>query len=219
MNGVKFGDYHSYNNLGLVLGPFSLSPATPQLNFLKIPGRNGYLDLTEANGGVKYNSREFTFTFTAVPSEYTGWADVCVSKVERVLHGKRLPIIFDRSPGCRWIGRCVVDSYHQDKNVFTIVVKATVDPQPHYRSSIGVPGSYYETTDNIVIKNGTSHVISPVEVEVSGIKSAVIVFGGEEYTVEPGNAVIDVRLVPGENSFTVTHTGTITLSWWEDGGA
>ena len=52
MNGVYFDDIHSYRDLNLILSPFTPTPAVPQTNLLQVPGRDGLLDLTEANGAV-----------------------------------------------------------------------------------------------------------------------------------------------------------------------
>ena len=86
MNGVYFGNVHSYEDLHLILAPFTPAPAEPQTNFLQIPGRDGLLDLTEANGEVKFNAREFVFTFTIAPGDPLTF-DEWLSAVSNALNG------------------------------------------------------------------------------------------------------------------------------------
>lgn len=127
MNGVYFGNIHSFYDLNLILAPFTPTPAEPKLNFLEIPGRDGHLDLTEANGEVKYNSREFEFIFTVAPGDPLTF-DERVSAVSNALNGLRCKITLDRDPDYYWEGRCAVSEYDQDKNIGQIVVTATVNP-------------------------------------------------------------------------------------------
>lgn len=125
MKGIWFDDIHSYNDLNLVLSEVNIPPAEPKLNFVDIPGGDGDVDLTEALGEVKYNSREGSITFTAFP--YYDFEEK-KKEVSNLLNGKRCKIRLDKDPGYYWLGRCVVDDYVSDKMVRQIVVKIKVDP-------------------------------------------------------------------------------------------
>lgn len=150
MNGVKFGVIHSYNDLNLILAPFTPTPAEPKVNFLEIPGRDGYLDLTEANGEVKYNSREFVFTFTAAPGDPLTF-DERVSAVSNALNGLRCKITLDRDPDYYWEGRCAVSEYAQDKTIGQIEVTATVNP---YKLKQEPTVIYSMTSENSLLWDG-----------------------------------------------------------------
>ena len=127
MKGVFFGNIHSFNDLNLFLSPFTPAPAEPQTNFLQVPGRDGFLDLTEANGEVKFNSRTFEIPFSVMPGDDLTF-DERVSKVSNALNGLQCKITFERDPDFYWIGRCAVDKYAQDKKHGQVVIKATVNP-------------------------------------------------------------------------------------------
>ena len=47
MKGVRFGDYHSYNDFSLILTSKTIGTPTPKTETIDIPGGDGVLDLTE----------------------------------------------------------------------------------------------------------------------------------------------------------------------------
>lgn len=212
MNGVYFGAIHSYNDLNLLLAPFSPAPAKPQTNFLKVPGRDGYIDLTEANGEVKYNSREFEFTFHMTPEDGMTF-DERVSKVANTLNGVRCNIMLDRDPEYYWVGRCVVDKYTQDKNIGKIVVKATVEPYKLKQNETEVSVELTTEERTVVLENERMATVPVIECTNSG---AVVVFGGNRYTLNAGaNKILDIRFKAGSNTLKLSGKGTITFTYKE----
>lgn len=217
MKGIYFGEVHSYKDLNLLLEPFTPTPAKPQTNLLKIPGRDGYLDLTEANGEVKFNSREFQFAFTIAPGD-TLTFDERVSKVASALNGLRCKITLDRDPDYYWTGRCAVDKYAQNKNIGRIVVKATVDPYKLKHKEtvtvvvLDVTGSGSGSMD-LVLKNGRMVAVPTIECTEDGV---IFSLNGIAYTLASGeNRNLDIRLGSGNNEVTVIGTGTVTITWQE----
>lgn len=212
MKGVYFGDLHSYNDLNLVLAPFTPTPAKPQTNFLKVPGRDGYLDLTEANGEVKYNSREFQFTFTVMPEDHLTF-DERVSKVTDALNGLRCKITLDRDPDYYWLGRCAVDKYTQDKNIGKITVKATVNPYKLKQSATVVSVALSSDEKTVFLENGRMASVPSIECTND---NTVVVFDGSKYTLNAGTSkILDIRFVEGRNVLKLSGTGTITFRWQE----
>lgn len=211
MNGVYFGNVHSYEDLHLILAPFTPAPAEPQTNFLQVPGRNGLLDMTEANGEVKFNSREFVFTFTVAPGD-TLTFDERVSVVSNALNGLRCKITLERDPDYYWEGRCAVSEYDQDKNIGQIVVSATVDPYKLKRNATVVSIALSNGEQTVVLVNSRMTVV-PV-IECTG--DCTVTFGGAVYTLKAGtNKNPAVRLVEGENVLKVSGTGGITFTYQE----
>ena len=184
MKGVSFGSIHSYRDLNLILEPFVPEPAQPQTNFLQVPGRDGYLDLTEANGEVKFKSREFSIPFTIAPGDELTY-DERVSKVSGALNGKQCNITFDRDPDYYWIGRLSVDKYAQNKNIGKIVVKATVEPYKYnqketvssYSFSNTINGDGTMKSDDVInLGIGDYWLLNPVE--VAFFSGYVVTFSG-----------------------------------------
>ena len=212
MKGVSFGGIRSYNDLNLILAPFTPTPAEPQTNFLKVPGREGHLDLTEANGEVKYNSREFTFNFTIAPGDFLTF-DERASKVASVLNGLRCKITLDRDPDYYWVGRCAVDKYTQDKNIGNIAVKATVDPYKLKQSATVATIALSSDEQEVVLENGRMASVPTIECTDDGV---AVVFGGNTYTLNAGTSrILDIRFVEGSNVLKLSGTGTITFRWQE----
>ena len=65
MTGVRFGEIHSYNNLGLVLSSVEITPPEPKVYRISVPGADGDIDITGAltDGDVKYERRILTIEF------------------------------------------------------------------------------------------------------------------------------------------------------------
>ena len=82
--GTKFGSLHSVADLRLIQQSVKITPAKPRLNLLDVPGANGKVDLTEANGaGVTFESKKYDciapegVVCTWSPAEYpTYWQEV-----------------------------------------------------------------------------------------------------------------------------------------------
>lgn len=211
MKGVFFGTIHSYNDLRLILAPFTPSPAKAQTNFLKVHGRDGYLDLTEANGEVKFDSREFTFRFTVAPNDEMTF-DERVSFVSSLLNGKQCKITLDRDPDYYWLGRCVVDKYAQNKIIGEITVKATVSPYK-LKQSITVVTVNLASTQTVELRNSRMTAVPTIECTNGGV---VATFNGKAYALEYGeNKILGIRFTEGNNRLTLSGTGTVTITWQE----
>lgn len=211
MHGVSFGEVHSFHNLRLILSPFTPPPAVPQTNFLKVPGRDGTLDLTEANGEVKFNDRELMFTFTISPDDVLSF-DERLAAVSNTLNGKRCKITLDRDPDYYWEGRCAVEQHQRDKNIGKIVVKATVNPYKLKQRFTVVPVALSAAANTVVLENGRMSAVPTIECS----HGATVVFGGKTHELSAGaGKILDIRLLEGKNLLTVSGTGTITFIWRE----
>ena len=211
MNGVYFGNVHSYEDLHLILAPFTPAPAEPQTNFLQIPGRDGLLDLTEANGEVKFNSREFVFTFTVAPRD-TLTFDERLSAVSNALNGLRCKITLDRDPDYYWQGRCAVSEYEQDRNIGQIEITATVDPYKLKQNATVVSVALSAEEKTVVLANSRMTVV-PV-IKCTG--ACTVTFGDAGYTLEAGaHKIPAIRFVAGENVLKLSGSGEITFTYQE----
>lgn len=212
MKGIYFGEIHSFNDLNLILAPFTPEPATPQTNLLTVPGRDGYLDLTEANGEVKFNSRDFKFTFTIADDDALTF-DERLTAVSNALNGKRCNITLDRDPDFYWVGRCAVDAYDQEKNVGKIVVRATVEPYKLRQSASVTSFALTSEERTVTLENDRMASVPVIACTEDG---AVVGFGGKVFTLNAGTSrILDIRFVEGSNVLTLSGTGYITFTWQE----
>ena len=133
MNGITFGNLHSYRDLHLVLAEKTISAPSPKVETIDVPGGDGVLDLTEFFGEVKYNNRTLSFVFnTAVPkSQFL----TLFSRVQNLLHGQKMAIYFDEEPEWYYIGRINIAEWKADKRVGTITVDCDCEPFKYRLSS------------------------------------------------------------------------------------
>ena len=208
MNGISFGNVHSYYDLNLVLSEVKIPPATVKTKFVDIPGGDGSVDLTEALGEVKYKDRACKFTFTVFPFDDF---ETKKREVSNLLSGKRYKITVDKDPEYYWLGRCSVDEYASDKNLHQIVVGATVAPYKLRQTvtSVNVPPG---TNVTRTLQNGRKTVIPTITCTAK----TTVIFNGNTFTFNAGtHKHLDIALVEGANGVTVTSTGTVTFNYQE----
>lgn len=125
MNGITFGDIHSFRDLNLIAAPFEEGVPSAKENYIDVPGADGGLDLTAAFGEVKYNYREFDLTFSVLPSD--DW-ERKKRQVTNLLHGLECSIAFDRNPNYCLTGRVTVSDRKSDKLKRQIIIHAKTNP-------------------------------------------------------------------------------------------
>ena len=131
MQGIRFGNYHSYHDFHLILANKTVGTPSPKTETIDIPGGDGVLDLTEYFGDVKYENRPLSYEFsTMVPrSEFPS----VFSAVQNALHGRKLPIIDDEDPEWFYTGRISVSEWKAEKNIGKLTIDCDCEP---YRSRI-----------------------------------------------------------------------------------
>lgn len=210
--GVKFGNIHSYYDLDLVLAPFTPSPASVKSEYLVVPGMDGSLDMTEALGEVKFNDREFAFTFTINPLSKMTF-DEKVSQVSNALNGMRCQITLDRDADYYWEGRCFVKEYMQNKRIGKVVVNAIVRP---YKMKQEPTVAIYQLTEAeqiITLANGRKPVVPVITCTNDNTK---VIFNNNEFIFGAGtHEVLDIRFTQRTNNLKVSGSGTITFIYQE----
>lgn len=226
MVGVTIGDKHSYNDFGLILSKKEISPPVPQTNFVKVPMRDGSIDMTEAlTGDVKYNDRIITLTFSVI-DPIKEWGGK-ISVIENYLHGQKMNIIFDDDSGFYYVGRVAVDKFSSKKNIGTIVVKATVEPFKYDLLSTAVDWEW----DTFSFDNGLINEMGQLAVDgettvtllcrkkrmfpiFTASAAMTVTYKGETYSLKAGSQkVYDIFLCEGENELTFKGSGTITIDY------
>lgn len=208
MNGMRFGDIHTYEDLNLILSKVNIPPAAVKTNFVDIPGGDGSLDLTEALGEVRYKDRECTFTFTVLPQDNF---EEKKTQVSNLLNGRRFRIALDKDPGYYYEGRCSINEYASDKNLHKIVVGAIVAPykMKNANTVVTVPTG---TSVAAVLENGRRAVVPTV----TNTKNATIVFDNTTYNINPGTHVLSsIVLTQGQNPVTVTSDAAVVFTYQE----
>ncbi len=119
---------HTFDDWGLILTERPvISPPTPKILRVDIPGADGTLDMTESlTGEVMYEDRTIKCTFEVIDSS-EDWADK-YSNILDFIHGRRTQVRLDDDPCYYYSGRMEVDSWESNPNSSTLKMTATVDP-------------------------------------------------------------------------------------------
>lgn len=137
MHGVIFNDKHSYRDWGLVMKTRpNISPPTPKLKLIEVPGSDHAIDLTESlTGTVHYEMRTIEFEF--VMMDHRERWPALYSDILKTIHGKRVKIIMDDDPNYYYTGRVTVGDLEPDKKVAVLTMEAQVEPYKRERFGEG----------------------------------------------------------------------------------
>lgn len=210
MKGVKFGDFHSYYEWGLVLQKKEIGAAAPKVNQIEIEGGDGVLDLTEFFGEVKYKNRLLSFTF-ALPGTTQSAFLALYSVVQGAIHGQKMKVILDDDPNNYYYGRVSINQWKSNKNIGEIVIE--VDAEPYkYNVSETVVSKTVSGSATITLANSRKRAVPTI----TSSASMSFTFGGSTYSVGAGTFIIpDLELVEGNNSVVVTGNGTVSFVYRE----
>lgn len=211
--GIQFGNIHSYYDLNLVLSSVDIPPAQPKTNYINIPGGNGSIDLTEALGEVKYSDKALTFVFTMFPNDPLTFEEK-KTQIANALNGKRFEkITVEKDLGYYYTGRCVVDSFLEDKMLRQFTVVATVNPYKLKQHETIVTVPLTSTAKTIVLTNGRKSVVPIITCSAYGAK---IVIGNATYTLGLGTQTISTLVLKeGTTKMNVSGSGTMEFKYRE----
>lgn len=212
MKGVLFGEYHSYDNLNLILSEKDIGAPQVKTHTIDVPGGDGELDFTEFFGEPKYGNVQHKFTFTTIRPQKEFLTQY--STVKNALHGKKARIVLDDDPTFFYMGRCEVSNFKNEKGIGTIVITCDCEPYKYSLAKTVV----YQAVDGVVdVKLLNSRKRAVPEVWIESEAGLNIVFdtsniwdlGSGTYTLP------ELELTEGENIVTVTGTGEISFTWQE----
>lgn len=176
MIGVKFNNYHSYNDLHLILNSYTVGFPEVKTAKVDIPGADGYLETTAYFGEPKYYTRLLTFNFSTIIPQ-TGFLDL-YSTINDALHGKRADIVLDGDPDYQYTGTVKISDFTKEKNIGKITITCECDPYKLMLrdtvATIPVTG-----TAKRVLKNQRK-TVSPT-IETDG--PVIITCAGKEYRI------------------------------------
>lgn len=212
MNAVKFGSYHSYNDLQLILSQKTIGTPSPKVETVDIPGGDGVLDLTEFFGEVKYNNRTLTFEFSSQlpPAQFMEQ----FRKVQNALHGKKMQIVLTEDPDWYYIGRISVSEWKADRNIGKLTIDCDCEPFK-YKLEKTVVQVVVTDTKTATLTNSRKRAVPEVNIETtSGIQivyqtTNIWDLGSGSYTLP------ELELTEGANTVILNGNGTITFSWNE----
>lgn len=229
MNGVKFGDKHSYFDFDLILTNKEIQYPDPKTEKVDVMGMDGELDLTNVLGDtVKFHNRKLSFTFTLIKNSQKEFAN-SLTEIANYLHGNKFRIVIDSDSEYYYVGRCTINKFKTDKRTSTIQIDVDAEPYkyeviPENKRWLWNPFSF----ENGVIPNTEISITGSKELHLKNLKKVVIpkitcsvpmtlTIDGKTYNLKSGeNLIHEIKLHEGDNLVTVTvesGTGTIKFEY------
>ena len=231
MNGVTFGDKHSYRDWGLILKSRPvISPPSPKTLYIDIPGSDGVLDLTESlTGDVKFENRTITCEFNVIDNRKR-WSNI-YSEILYYLHGRQMKIMLDEDPTYYYVGRFQVNEWKSDKVTSLITIEGNVEPYKlevcgslddwewdSFNFETGIIRQWKDLTveDSLTITVvGTRKTVVPSFIVQSNDGSGMTVtFDGRTYNLSDGvNRVVNINIKQETQTLVFTGNGTVSIDY------
>lgn len=212
--GVQFGDYHTLQDWDLYqMGPAAISFPAVRTNYISVPGRDGYLDLSTAlTGEVNYEPRNLSVPFMSLASPEE-WPEL-YSQILNAIHGRQLKIVLDEDPDWYFTGRLAVDMPSYD-GTWQFTITGVLYPYKFKASPTEVSASLTEEDTEISLSCDRMPVVPTITVDAE----TVLTWGADSYTVDAGSHRLPgIRLTKGTHTLkarTTAGTGTITITYQE----
>ena len=211
MKGIKFGNYHSYNDFSLILSQKTIGAPSPKVEAIEIPGGDGVLDLTDFFGEVKYNNRNLSFDFSTIIPQ-ADFLDL-FSQIQNAIHGQKMQIVLDDDPGWYYIGRVTVPEWKTEKSIGKITIDCDCEP---YKVKIAetVISAAVSGETTVILPNSKKTVVPTIDItgEVN------LTYGINFYALSEGRYDLPaVKLATGNNEILLSGAGTATFTYRERG--
>lgn len=187
------------------------SPAI-KVQKIDIPGADGDLDMTDYFGGAKYENVKHKFEFATIAPRNEHLA--LFSSIKNAIHGKKGRIIIDGDPSFFYLGRCSVSAFTNDKGAGYVTVECDCEPYK-YKLEKTVVTQAIDGTQAITLTNGRKRAVPDVNIET---ESSLRIVYGDNFIWDLGSGSFtlpELELVEGDNTVTVTGTGSIAFEWQE----
>lgn len=210
---VTINDKHCLNDLGLHLTDVDIGAPGLRTNYVTIPGRDGFLDLsTSLDGEMHFDERKITLTFGCGAGDE--WSDR-MAAFYALVHGQNVKIVFDSDASHYYSGRGAISSFDRDGQKLTVKMSVTCQP---YRYAV-TESTTYRTLSTSQVSFTVTNNGRPVVPSITVTSETAIVFGDTTTTLSAGTWTVPaIRLATGANTIkakATSGTGKITLTWHE----
>lgn len=210
MNGVTFGNKHSYRDFKLILKSKEIKIPTPKIEKIDVFGMDGDLDVTDIISDiVRYKNRSLSFTF-----EFIGNQEEFMKELEILsdyLHGKKMQVILDADPAFFYYGRCTINQFKTDKRTCTFQIDVDADP---YKMEI----NKYVKTFNLngqfttaVLENLKRIVVPEIVCSNTGV---ILTINGMSYELSSGRQKNnEIQIIDKNTEIMLSGYGTVTFEY------
>ena len=217
---------HTFNDWKLKWFEINISSPEPKKYTVDIPGRDGYLDLTESlMGDVKYNNRIITLNFE-IDGDYFEWATIS-SMINDFCHGQKAKIILDTDFNYYWEGRITLSSTKEEYSFGEL--ELTIDADPYKYEKINSLENWewdeFSFVDGIIREYKDLEVNGTLNLIIAGRRKKIypyitcssamdVIFKDKLYNLKKGTTqVLGIALVEGENILTFSGNGTVSVEY------
>lgn len=213
MKGVTFGEYHSYRDFNLILSSKEIEAPAVKEKKVEIEGADGDLDLTDFFGEPKYSNARHKFNFTEV---FTGTESLSAfAAIKNALHGKKKRVILDDDPSFFYVGRLFVTKFTDERNIGVLQIEADCEPYK-YKLQPTIMSVTVDGTQAVILTNSRKRAVPEVVIDTAA--SLRLEYQGNIWDLGSGSFTLpELELVEGENTVTVTGTGTVSFTYQEAG--
>jgi phage-related protein len=209
MHGIRFGDMHSWDDLKMILNSKEIGAPDVKETKINVPGADGSLDLADFFGEPKYGDVTHKFHFSTIVPHREFLTQY--STIKNAIHGKKMRVILDDDPLFYWMGRCHVSGFKDEKGIGRVDVDCICEPYKYKIAQTAVTQAVSGTAV-INLTNGRKRAVPTITTTAP----MTISFGGGSWANSAGTYTIpELELTHGENTVTVTGTGTISFTWQE----
>ena len=217
--------YHTLDDWEMALGNNNyIGDPEMETTYIKVPGRNGLIDATEAISGRRiYKKRQLEFELGGV-RDRLNW-DSIISGLRNNVDGRVCRLTLDNDKSHYWRGRVYIKGFDRFRELgtFTLAVP-TADPYKYSKTSSAEPWLWdpfnfetdYITYIGAVTVNGTETVTIPAghmatspELVVSDKTSSSFTVEADSvtYTLVAGSNKIPAIIVGGDSDVELTFSG------------
>ena len=209
MNGILFGNKHTYDDWDLVITGKSLGLPTPKTSSVDVDGADGSIDTSEVlSGEIKFSNRrlEFELTMTTDYDEY----NELVTNITNYLHGRKLKIILDEDDSYYYYGRCQINQWASDKRIGKIVISCDCEPYKYTLRPMIVTSKISGKTYVKVV--GKRMTVTPI-IEVSNDMEIIVDGKSNKLSAGEQNEILDLFIKEGVNTLVFNGNGEVKISY------
>lgn len=211
MNGVTFGNKHSYTDFNMILTSRTIPLPEPKTYVIDVPCADGQIDLSTAltDGDIKYKNRKIKMKFSLLPSNTP--VETAKSTIAQHLHGKTMQVIFDADSNFYYTGRCKITEFNTDHVPITMTVEMDADPYKFNITETSIQNTATSAGRTVNVPEQKMKVVPVINVSAN----MTLVYKAKNYSLLTGDNIIpDVVLSSGaDNTLVFKGSGTFKIKF------
>lgn len=207
--------YDLKTNLGWLVDFEEMTAPAPKTNYIDIPGRSGYLDLTEVDGTVYYNPVSFTLVLRRICSP----SETILSHIRQLMHlfhGKQMRVYLNEDT-YYYDSRVTIGNYFREGLVLCCEMNVEAFPYRLETNATSVQ-KVVSGTASVRLPNADMPVVPTISAS-AGMTITMEDGSGTTFSIQAGDNIVLPNLVIPAFGIDLTIQGTGTISFTYTKGA